>query len=457
MTKEGSREHSMHLHILGIGGTFMSAIALFARKLGYHVTGSDAACYPPVSDLLVAEGITWTEGYTDTTDALQSDCVVVGNAIMRGMPVIEAVLDAKKPYISGPQWLAENVLSQYRVLAVAGTHGKTTTTSMLAFILEQADLNPGFLIGGVASHFQTNARLTDSEWFVIEADEYDSAFFDKRPKFMHYHPECAIVNNLEFDHADIYADLAAIQQQVHYFLKTIPPKGELLYPRDDKALKEVMDKGVFSHASSMAHMGDAVWRVVLLDDIASHFQIMHHDEVVAEIKWDLMGAFNAENAMAAFASSMYAGVEPEVAARALEQFMPVKRRLEVRMDSHGIKLYDDFAHHPTAIQKTIDAVKQQDGHKRVLVVLECASHRMRMGVHGERTVDALADADEVYILSEGPSDAWPKHWLVSDSKEVLAQAMSAAAVRGDALLVMSNRSLEALHQGVIEMLNARFG
>lgn len=446
----------MHLHVLGVGGTFMSALALFARKLGFKVTGSDANCYPPVSDLLAAEGVTWTEGYTDTTDALAADCVVVGNAIMRGMPVIEAVLDARRPYISGPQWLAENVLSRYRVLAVAGTHGKTTTTSMLTFILEQAGLSPSFLIGGVASHFETNARLSEGEWFVIEADEYDSAFFDKRPKFMHYHPECAIFNNLEFDHADIYADLAAIQQQVHYFLKTIPPKGELLYPRDDVALKEVMDKGVFSHASSMAITGDAVWRIQLLDDVGSHFQILHQNEVVAEINWDLIGQFNAENALAAFAASMYAGVEPEAAARALEHFIPVKRRLEVRMDTYGIKLYDDFAHHPTAIEKTIQALKQQGKYQRVLVVLELASHSMRMGVHGERIERALAGADGVYILTEKASGSWPESWATSDMKEPLVNAVSAVAKAGDAIVVMSNRSLEAVHQGLITAFDARF-
>ncbi len=446
-----------HIHILGVSGTFMSAIALFARKLGFKVTGSDTNCYPPVSDLLKAEGITWTEGYTDTTDALAADYVIVGNAIMRGMPVMEAILDADKPYISGPQWLAEHVLSRYRVLAVAGTHGKTTTSSMLAFILEQAGLNPSYLIGGVPRQFDTNARLTDGEWFVIEADEYDSAFLDKRPKFMHYHPECAIFNSLEFDHADIYDNLAAIQQQVHYFLRTIPSKGELLYPRDDIALKAVLDKGLFSHASNMASSGEAAWRLKILNKTVSHFQILHQDEVVAEIKWDLMGAFNAENAMAAFAASMYAGVEPAVAAQALMQFMPVKRRLEVRMDAHGIKLYDDFAHHPTAIEKTIQAVKQQDRYKRVLVALECASHSMRMGVHGTRVVDALADADAVYILSEAePSDTWPKSWLVSDSKEALIDAMGGDAVSGDALVVMSNRSLEGVHQGLISALNQRF-
>ncbi len=445
-----------HVHILGVGGTFMSAIAIFARQLGFHVTGSDVNCYPPVSELLRAQGINWTEGYDETTDALAADSVIVGNAMKRGMPVVEALMDADKPYLSGPQWLAENVLSKYRVLAVAGTHGKTTTSAMLTFILEQAGFAPSFLIGGVPQQFESNARLTAGEWFVIEADEYDSAFFDKRPKFMHYHPECAIYNNLEFDHADIYSDLAAIQQQVHYFLKTIPPRGELLYPKDDEALAAVLEKGVFSHASSMGRAKETTWQLKLLRDDASHFQILHHNAVVAEIAWGLLGAFNAENAMAAFAASVYAGVEPVVAARALEQFVPVKRRLEVKMDAHGIKLYDDFAHHPTAIQKTIQALKQQS-YQRILVALECASHSMRMGVHGQQMVEALSGADAVCILTDTPRDEWPKDWVVSHSKEALVEAMGQAAHQGDALLVMSNRSLEAVHEGLVRVLQARFG
>jgi len=452
----------MHLHVLGIGGTFMSALALLAREAGFQVTGSDANCYPPVSTLLEAKGITWTEGYTDTTDALAADCVVVGNAVKRGMPVMEAVLDAGKPYISGPQWLAENILSRYRVIAVAGTHGKTTTTSMLAFILEQAGLKPGFLIGGVATNFETSARLGDGAWFVIEADEYDSAFFDKRPKFMHYRSECAILNNLEFDHADIYPNLAAIQQQVHYFLKTVPPKGEVLYPRDDEALNEVMTKGTFSHTSTMACSGEAVWRAELLDPSGAHFCVFHHDELVAEIKWNLIGQFNVENALAALAASYHAGVAPEVAARALAQFSPVKRRLEVRMDAHQIKLYDDFAHHPTAMEKTVEAIKLRKQHQRVLVIAEFASYSMRTGVHGTRPIEALRLADGVYVLnreentSEEQLKSYPKTWHVLNSVEALVQAVGDEAQAGDALLVMSNRSLEAVHQGLMVYLNKRF-
>jgi UDP-N-acetylmuramate: L-alanyl-gamma-D-glutamyl-meso-diaminopimelate ligase len=452
----------MHLHVLGIGGTFMSALALLARDAGFQVTGSDANCYPPVSTLLEAKGIVWTEGYTDTTDALRADCVVVGNTVTRGMPVMEAVLDAGKLYISGPQWLAENILSRYKVIAVAGTHGKTTVTSMLAFILEQAGLNPGFLIGGVATNFETSSRLGDGAWFVIEADEYDSAFFDKRPKFMHYRPECAILNNLEFDHADIYSDLAAIQQQVYYFLRTIPPKGEVIYPRDDEALNQVMAKGSFSHTSTMACSGQAVWRGELLDASGAHFRVFYHDELVAEIKWNLMGQFNIENALAALAASTYAGVKPDVAARALEQFSPVKRRLEVRMDAYGMKLYDDFAHHPTAIEKTVAAIKLRDDHARVLAIVEFASYSMRTGVHGTRPIEALREADGVYVLNReaNPSkeqlESYPKTWHVFTSVDALVEAVGREAEAGDALLVMSNRSLEAVHQGVQAYLDKRF-
>ena len=452
----------MHLHVLGIGGTFMSALALLAREAGFQVTGSDANCYPPVSTLLEAKGIIWTEGYVDTVDALRADCVVVGNAITRGMPVMEAVLDAGKPYISGPQWLAENILSRYQVIAVAGTHGKTTVTSMLAFILEQAGLNPGFLIGGVATNFETSARLGEGAWFVIEADEYDSAFFDKRPKFMHYRPECAILNNLEFDHADIYSDLAAIQQQIHYFLKTIPSKGQVLHPRDDVALNEVMARGVFSQASTMACSGSAVWRAELLDASGAHFRVFYHNELVAEINWGLMGQFNIENALAALAASAHAGVSPEVAACALEQFSPVKRRLEVRMDAYGIKLYDDFAHHPTAMEKTVAAIKLRDTHARVLAIVEFASYSMRTGVHGTRPIEALREADVVYVLNreanqeEKQFKAYPKTWRVFTSVDALVEAVGAEAQAGDALLVMSNRSLEAVHQGVQAYLDKRF-
>lgn len=451
----------MHLHILGIGGTFMSALALLAREDGYQVTGSDANCYPPVSDLLAAKGIEWTEGYEDTTQALKADCVIVGNAMKRGMPIIEAIMNAGKPYTSGPQWLAEHILPRYRVFAVAGTHGKTTTTSMLAFILNQAGRDPAYLIGGVATDMNTSAHLGRGDCFVIEADEYDSAFFDKRPKLMHYRPEVAILNNLEFDHADIYADLAAIQQQFHYFLRTIPSTGTVIKPRDGSALNEVLSQGQFSGLEELAFEGEATWRAQLLDDSGQSFRVWHHDDVVAEVNWSLLGRFNVENGLAALAASVRAGVSPEVAARALERFTPVKRRLEVKATVQGVTIYDDFAHHPTAIKKTIDALKQSGRHQRILVVLEFASFTMRSGVHAHVMGDALSGVDGVYVLNPTQFDlnALAKTWLfphqiLPDSASIV-NAMLHTAQAGDAILVMSNRGFDNIHEQLVKLLNLR--
>lgn len=442
----------MHLHILGLSGTFMSALALLARAAGFKVTGSDAHCYPPVSDLLLAQGITWTEGYEDSTQALKADCVIVGNAIKRGMPVIEAVLDANKPYTSGPQWLAETILPRYEVLAVAGTHGKTTTTSMLAFILHEAGLAPGFLIGGVSSDFNTSAHLGAGKHFVIEADEYDSAFFDKRPKFMHYRPKVAILNNLEFDHADIYADLPAIQQQFHYFLRTIPSTGLVIKPRDDRALNEVLAKGHYCPVEEIALEGQAVWRAELLEESGSAFKVWHQGKVVAEVHWSLIGRFNVENGLAAMAASVRAGVSPVTAAKALEKFTPVKRRLEVKSNRHEITIYDDFAHHPTAIAKTLKALKQSQRHQRILVVLEFASYTMRTGVHAEAMALALAEADDVFLLNPKEfslietTKNWHCPYELLPTVADIVEAVSKKVKPQDAVVVMSNRGFEGIHQ-----------
>ncbi len=452
----------MHLHILGVSGTFMSALAILARGMGFEVTGSDANCYPPVSDLLREKDISFTEGYENNTDALKADCVIVGNAIKRGMPVMEAVLNEGKKYTSGPQWLAENILPRYRVMAVSGTHGKTTTTSMLAFILHQAGLQPGFLIGGVATDFNTSACLGQGEWFVIEADEYDSAFFDKRPKFIHYRPEVAILNNLEFDHADIYADLPAIQQQFHYFLRTIPSNGLVIKPRDDAALNEVLARGQYSHLEELAFTGKAIWRAELLDDMGQSFRVWHHDKLVAEINWSLIGRFNVENGLAAIAASARAGVEPIVAAAALEKFTPVKRRLEVKSNRHGVTVYDDFAHHPTAIAKTLDALKQSKRHQRILVVLEFASYTMRTGVHKNEMAHALAGADVAYVLN--PNDfsladvkqAWSCPYHVLPTTESIINAVADKVQVGDAVLVMSNRGFDNIHQKLVARIDTKF-
>lgn len=448
----------IHVHILGLSGTFMSALALLARDAGYKVTGSDAQCYPPVSDLLRAKGIAWTEGYEDATLALQADLVIVGNAIKRGMPVLEAVLDSGKPYTSGPQWLAEQILSKYKVIAVSGTHGKTTTTSMIAWILDRAGLNPGFLIGGVATDFNTSACLGTGQWFVIEADEYDSAFFDKRPKFMHYRPQIAVLNNLEFDHADIYADLAAIQLQFHYFLRTIPASGVVIKPCHDQALNEVLARGQFSRVEELAVAGSAEWSAELLDDSGSAFKVMHLGEEVAQVHWSLIGRFNVENGLAALVASFNAGVDPKDAAKALEQFTPVKRRLEVKSAQYGITVYDDFAHHPTAITKTIDALKRSKRHDRIFVVMEFASYTMRTGVHTQSMPSALAQVDGVYVLE--PQDFnlnetvsnWTVPYKICKNNDEIVDSVVRIARTGDAVLVMSNRGFNGIHQQLVQAI-----
>lgn len=452
----------MHIHILGIGGTFMSALALLARDSGFKVTGSDANCYPPVSDLLAAKGIVWTEGYEDDTLALKADLIIVGNAIKRGMPVLEAVIESGKNYTSAPQWLAENILTKYQVIAVAGTHGKTTTTSMISWILDQAGMKPGFLIGGVATDFNTSSCLGDGKWFVIEADEYDSAFFDKRPKFMHYRPRIAVLNNLEFDHADIYHDLAAIQQQFHYLLRTIPASGVAIKPRDDQALNKVLTRGYYSRIEEMSLSGFADWSAELINESGSVFKVMHLGQEVAQVHWTLIGRFNIENALAAIAASFHAGVNPQVAAQALERFTPVKRRLEVKSNRYGITVYDDFAHHPTAITKTIDALKRSNRHQRIFAVMEFASYTMRTGVHAGEMAHALAPVDGAYILEprnfnlKGFVAKWTCPYQICGNNEEIVKEISSIVREGDAVLVMSNRDFNGIHQQLINSIDQRF-
>ncbi|MDI1353079.1 MAG: UDP-N-acetylmuramate:L-alanyl-gamma-D-glutamyl-meso-diaminopimelate ligase [bacterium] len=451
-----------HIHILGLSGTFMSALALLARDAGYMVTGSDINCYPPVSDLLRAKGIVWTEGYDDTTQALQADFVIVGNAIKRGMPVLEAVIEAGKKYTSGPQWLAEQILINYKVIAVAGTHGKTTTTSMIAWILDQAGLKPGFLIGGIAAAFNTNACLGKGEWFVIEADEYDSAYFDKRPKFMHYRPQIAILNNLEFDHADIYQNLAAIQLQFHYLLRTLPASGVAIKPKNDKALNEVFSRGVFSRVEELSLSGDAEWSVKINDGSGSSFTVLHHSEEVAEINWSLIGLLNVENALAAIAASYNAGVSPQKAADALNQFIPVKRRLEVKSNKHGITVYDDFAHHPTAITKTIDALKNSKRHNRIFAVMEFASYTMRTGIHAYEMAEALKQVNGAYILQPHEFDLsqtvsyWTCPYKICEDNNEIVKEITSIVQEGDAVLVMSNRGFNGIHQQLIASIDRQY-
>lgn len=453
----------MHLHILGLSGTFMSALAILAREAGHKVTGSDANCYPPISDLLTANDITWVEGYEDSKLALEADLIIIGNAIKRGLPVMEAVMAACKNYTSGPQWLAENILNKHKVIAIAGTHGKTTTTSMTAWILEKAGLNPSFLIGGVATNFNTSARLGKGDWFVIEADEYDSAFFDKRPKFMHYRPQIAILNNLEFDHADIYDDLPAIQKQFHYLLKTIPPQGVAIKPRDDHALNEVISLGQFSQVEEFACVGAADWRAQLLEESGKAFKVFYLNEEVAEVHWSLIGHFNVENGLAAMAASFNAGVKPEVAARGLESFSPVKRRLEIKSNTHDITVYDDFAHHPTAIEKTVQALIKSKRHQRIFAVMEFASYTMKTGVHAASMPKALAEVDGAFVLEpqnfnlQQSVGNWTCPYEICTTHEELVTQVVNGVAAGDAILVMSNRGFNGIHQKLTDAINQRFG
>jgi len=450
-----------HLHVLGLSGTFMSAMSILAREAGYKVTGSDANCYPPVSDLLKAKDIEWTEGYDDDSQALAADMVIVGNAIKRGMPVLEAVMNSETPYVSGPEWLAENILSRYKVIAVAGTHGKTTITSMIAWILHQAGFDPGFLIGGVAPNFNTSAHLGKGQWFIIEADEYDSAFFDKRPKFMHYRPRVAVLNNLEFDHADIYPDLEAIQKQFHFLIRTIPQSGVVIKPKQDEALNEVVALGVYSKLEEMSVGGEADWTARLLHESGSEFEVYHHGQQVATIKWPLIGRFNVENALSALAAAFHAGATPQVAARALECFQPVKRRLEVKSDTHGITVYDDFAHHPTAIRRTIEALKRSNRHQRIFAVMEFASYTMRTGVHAVHMRDALSQVDGAYLLEpkdfnlRETVDNWTIPYALCQSTADIVNEITDIAKSGDAILVMSNRGFDGIHGLITESIQQK--
>lgn len=407
----------MHIHILGICGTFMGGIAALARHAGHTVTGSDQNVYPPMSTQLETLGIELQTGYEPGHLQPHPDLVIIGNALSRGNPAVEYVLNQKLPYCSGPRWLGEQFLSQRQVLAVAGTHGKTTTTAMLAWILEHAGLEPGFLIGGVAGNFPVSARAGSGP-FVIEADEYDTAFFDKRAKFVHYRPQITILNNLEFDHADIYPDLASIRKQFHHLLRTVPGNGNLVVNSADEALGEVLEMGCwtpvvnFALRSKADKTSGAEWEAWLRKPDASRLQIFHAGQAVGDLDWIMTGSHNAMNALAACAAACAAGVNPIDAIRALSEFKGVKRRLELLGESGGVQVYDDFAHHPTAIRLTLEGVRRHIGNARLLVALEPRSNTMQAGYHRDQLGAALALADVVAIKT-GPDVQWDPQELVA--------------------------------------------
>jgi UDP-N-acetylmuramate: L-alanyl-gamma-D-glutamyl-meso-diaminopimelate ligase len=453
----------MHIHILGVCGTFMGSLAQLAKDLGHRVTGSDAHVYPPMSTQLEQAGIELMQGFDAAHLQPAPDLVVIGNAMSRGNVAVEYVLAQGIPYTSGPQWLRDNVLQGKWVLAVAGTHGKTTTSSMLAWILEYAGMSPGYLIGGVTKNFPTSARLGSTPFFVVEADEYDSAFFDKRSKFVHYNARTAILNNLEFDHADIFSDLAAIQTQFHHFVRTIPNNGLIISPTNDQALQEVIAKGCWTPQQQFGFVTDekaSEWQATLVTADGSEFIILHNSQEVARVQWEQTGLHNVNNGLAAIIAARHVGVTPEISANALSQFAGVKRRMECLADVHTVKVYDDFAHHPTAIKTTLAGLRAKVGDDKIIAIIEPRSNTMRMGVHKEALNQSCTDADAV--LWYQPADA---NWamdevvhksalpakLLHDIDELIHCAISLCEANTH-IVIMSNGGFGGVHQKLITQL-----
>ena len=460
----------MHLHILGICGTFMGGLAALAREAGHRVTGCDAAVYPPMSEQLRALGIDLIEGYGAGQMALAPDVFVVGNTVKRGNPLMEAVLDAGARYTSGPQWLAENVLQGRHVLAVAGTHGKTTTSAMLAWILEQAGLQPGFLVGGVPLNFGVSARLGAGRPFVIEADEYDTALFDKRSKFVHYRPRTAVLNNLEHDHADIFPDLAAIETQFHHLVRNVPASGRLVVNARDAALQRVLARGCWSEVLRFGTKREEPGGLCARGE-AQAFDVLRGSLKVGRVEWNLLGEHNQMNALAAVGAADHVGVAPDVAAAALARFENVRRRLELRGEAGGVKVYDDFAHHPTAMRVTVGGLrglleKRQSvpgaPRERILAVFEPRSNTMKLGTMKAQLPWALEEADLSFCLQGdygwSVRDALAPlgaSAVVADSVDALVAAIARAAHPGDHVLCMSNGGFGGIHGKLLDALKAR--
>ncbi|MSP86325.1 MAG: UDP-N-acetylmuramate:L-alanyl-gamma-D-glutamyl-meso-diaminopimelate ligase [Methylotenera sp.] len=459
----------MHIHILGICGTFMGGIAALAKAAGHQVTGCDTNVYPPMSTQLEAQGIKLIEGFDPAQISLHPDIYVIGNVVSRGNPLMEEILNRGLPYISGPQWLAENVLQGKWVLAVAGTHGKTTTSSMLAWILEYAGLAPGFLIGGVPQNFEVSARLPQapvqdaksiSPFFVIEADEYDTAFFDKRSKFVHYHPRTAVLNNLEYDHADIFDDLAAIEKQFHHLVRTVPENGLVVSNSKEASLQRVIDKGCWTPVEKFG--SDTDWQAANPQADGS-FDVLIAGKLQGHVAWDLLGEHNRMNALASLAAARHVGVSVEVAIAALAQFKNVKRRMEIRGVVNGVTVYDDFAHHPTAITTTVAGLRSKVAHARILAVLEPRSNTMKLGVMKNSLPASLVEADLVFCY--GANLGWDatealmpiQHKAaVYDDLNSMVTAIADAAKSGDSVLAMSNGGFGGVHQKIIDALTLKF-
>ncbi len=457
----------MHIHILGICGTFMGSIAQLAQAMGHRVTGSDQNVYPPMSTQLEAAGIGLVEGFGPEQLSPRPDIVVVGNVVSRGNPAMEAVLDLGLPYTSGPQWLAENVLSDRWVLAVSGTHGKTTTASMLTWILGYANMYPGYLIGGVPGNFSSSASLGKSDFFVIEADEYDTAFFDKRSKFVHYRPRTLIINNLEFDHADIFENLAVIQKQFHHLIRTVPSQGMIICPASVPAIDDVLAQGCWSQVQKLAPAGQqsgeadpAQWQVGILPG-GQAFKIFLANEEVGQVAWRLTGTHNIFNALAAVAAARHVGVTPDIACEALAKFAGVKRRMELIGTVGDTFVYDDFAHHPTAIQTTLEGLRAKVGNEKIFAVIEPRSNTMKKGIHKEQLLTSVASADKVLWYQPAGLEWDLTSWLESDKSSVLdttgkiIDTVCSWAEQGGHIVIMSNGGFEGIHGRLLNRLTGK--
>lgn len=432
---------------------------MLAKQLGHKVTGSDSQVYPPMSTLLESQGVAIIEGYDPAQLTPKPDLVVIGNAMSRGNPCVEAVLNQGLPYTSGPQWLHDFLLQDCWVLAVSGTHGKTTTASMLAWILEDCGYQPGFLIGGVASNFNASARLGDSPFFVVEADEYDSAFFDKRSKFIHYQPKTLVINNLEFDHADIFDDLAAIQKQFHHVIRTVPGIGQIIAPSDDPNVAETLAMGCWSECVYAGPDGE--WQSVKKDPAGGQFDVYFAGDLVGSVNWDLVGDHNVRNALMALSAARHVGVTPGLACQSLERFINTKRRLEWRGERAGVTVYDDFAHHPTAIRLTLEGLRAKVGAGRILAVLEPRSNTMKQGVHKDTLAASLASADSVFLYQpqgldwslDAVADRCAQPTQIHTDIGTLVVALSEQALPGDTVLIMSNGGFGGIHDKLLSALS----
>lgn len=451
---------SQHIHILGICGTFMGGLAQLARAAGYRVTGADENVYPPMSTQLEAAGIALYQGYQPDQLDNRPDTVVVGNAMSRGNPVVEAMLDRGLVYTSGPQWLAEQVLQNKWVIAVAGTHGKTTTTAMITTILEHAGLNPGFLVGGVPLDFGVSARLTDSNFFVIEADEYDTAFFDKRSKFVHYRPRTLVINNIEYDHADIFPDLSSIQRQFHHLVRTVPESGLIVANVADENVVTALALGCWTPVTGFGlTQGD--WSAAQILSGGRSFAVNHQGLSVGTISWKHTGLHNVQNALAALAVARHIGITATVALEALCQFQGVKRRLELRSSINNISIYDDFAHHPTAIRLTLQGLRGNVGAERILAVFEPRSNTMKMGHYNAQLLASFEHADEVWLYQPAgfdmQADAQRTAKLHLDrSVDSMVQSLRQYARPGDHIVIMSNGGFQGLHEKLMHAIGQQY-